>query len=186
LPGDVVFRTATVDDAAMLASMHVASWRETYVGMLPDAMLAALSVDRRTAMWEQILREAAAPGSTIVHLAVIDGKLAGFGSCGGQRNENLKLKGFNGEIGAIYVLQAFQRRGLGSRLLRTMASDLVSRTFTAASLWVLKDNAVARRFYERYGGRVIGEREDRRGDIVLAELAYGWAELEQLSQTEIL
>jgi hypothetical protein len=44
---DVVIRTASVDDAPMLASMHVASRRETYVGILPDARLAALSVESR-------------------------------------------------------------------------------------------------------------------------------------------
>jgi ribosomal protein S18 acetylase RimI-like enzyme len=181
--GDVEFRIAGVDDAQMLASVHVTSWRETYAGILPDAMLAALSVERRAAMWDQTLREPASPGSTVVHLAELNGEFVGFGSCGAQRTENLKAKGFGGEIGAIYVLQSFQRRGIGARLLRTMASDLLSRTFTAAGLWVLKDNPVARRFYERNGGQVICEREDVRSNTVLIEFAYGWADLTQLSCT---
>jgi ribosomal protein S18 acetylase RimI-like enzyme len=179
---DVVIRTASVDDAPMLASMHVASWRETYVGILPDAMLAALSVESRATMWDQVMRQPASPGSTVVHLAELDRKLVGFGSCGTQRTENLKAKGFGGEISAIYVLRTFQRKGIGARLLRTMASDLVDRALTAASLWVLKDNPVARRFYERNGAQVIDEREDVRNDAVLVELAYGWADLTQLNQ----
>jgi hypothetical protein len=33
-------RIATPDDAPALGSMHVASWRETYSGVLPDKMLS--------------------------------------------------------------------------------------------------------------------------------------------------
>lgn len=179
---DVVIRTANVDDVPVLASMHVASWRETYTGILPDAMLAALSIESRASMWDQVMRQPVSPGSTVVHLAEIDKKLAGFGSCGAQRTASLKAKGFGGEISAIYVLRAFQRDGIGARLLRTMASDLLSRTLTAASLWVLRDNSVARRFYERNGAQLIDEREDVRNDAALVELAYGWADLTQLNQ----
>jgi len=175
-------RTAGVDDALLLASTHVASWRETYAGILPDAMLAALSVEGRAAMWGQVMRQPASSASTVVYLAELDGKLVGFGSCGPQRTENLKAKGFGGEIGAIYVLRAFQRKGIGALLLRTMASDLMNRALAAASLWVLRDNPVARRFYERNGAQVVGEREDVRNHAVLVELAYGWTDLTQLSR----
>jgi hypothetical protein len=36
-------RIATPDDAHDLAVMHIASWHETYLGLLPDKVLAALS-----------------------------------------------------------------------------------------------------------------------------------------------
>jgi ribosomal protein S18 acetylase RimI-like enzyme len=64
--------------------------------------------------------------------------VVGFGCCGSQRSETLKETGYAGEIGAIYVLRAFQRRGLGGRLMSIMASDLMSRSRSTASLWVLK------------------------------------------------
>jgi len=56
------------------------------------------------------------------------------------------------------------------------------RGFGAASLWVLRDNARARRFYERLGARVLAEREDVRKDAVLVELAYGWMHLTELAR----
>jgi hypothetical protein len=43
-------RMATFDDAPALANMHVASWRETYASILPAAMLASLSVQKRQAI----------------------------------------------------------------------------------------------------------------------------------------
>jgi ribosomal protein S18 acetylase RimI-like enzyme len=160
--------------------MHVASWKETYAGILPDAMLSALSVEGRTEMWDRILREPEKADSTVVHLVEHQRQVVGFGSCGLQRSKTLRDKGYDGEIGAIYVLRAFQRQGVGARLMSTMALDLASRGFNAASLWVLQGNAVARAFYERIGGGVVDEREDVRGGVTLVEVAYGWASLETL------
>jgi len=162
--------------------MHVASWLETYPGLLPDSMLTSLSVDKRQAMWQQVIGDAPTPGSPKVYIAEIDGKVVGFGSCCNQRTQTLREAGYDGEISAIYVLKAFQRRTLGRRLLGAMAADLSGRGLSAVSLWVLRDNAPARRFYERYGAKVVAEREEPRPDGVLLEVAYGWMDLSELTR----
>ncbi len=175
-------RLGTLNDAQGLACMHVTSWRETYAGLLPDKMLSSLSVEARAATWVQIMQEASTARSTVIYLAEHDETIIGFGSCGAQRTENLKDKGFDGEVSGIYVLREFQKRGIGARLFRAMSLDLTQRGFNAAALWVLRDNLRARRFYEHYGGKVIAEREDVRGGAVLIELAYGWADLKTLDR----
>jgi ribosomal protein S18 acetylase RimI-like enzyme len=175
-------RVATLDDAHGLGNMHVASWREAYAGILPDKMLSSLSVEGRVAMWDQILRQPTTSGSTVVYLAEREGSIIGLGSCGAQRTEDLKAKGYDGEFTSIYVLRAFQGQGIGARLLRKMSLDLIGRGISAAALWVLRENLRARRFYEYHSGQVIAEREDDRGDIVLVELAYGWSDLKELNQ----
>jgi ribosomal protein S18 acetylase RimI-like enzyme len=131
-------------------------------------------------MWDQILRQPTTSSSTVVYLAERDGSIIGFGSCGAQRTENLKVKGYDGEFSAIYVLSAFQGQGIGARLLAKMSLDLLGRGLRGAALWVLRDNSRARRFYEYHGGQIIAEREDVRDDIVLLELAYGWLDLKDL------
>jgi ribosomal protein S18 acetylase RimI-like enzyme len=175
-------RLAAPDDARSLAAMHIASWRETYTGILPDKMLSSLSEEKRAAAWLNIMREPPTKLSTAIYLAEHEATIIGFASCGGQRTENLRTKGYESEIGAIYVLREFQKRKIGTRLLSTMCLDLIGRGFTATSLWVLRDNLRARRFYERYAGRVIAEREEVRDDAVLVELAYGWPDLEDLAR----
>jgi ribosomal protein S18 acetylase RimI-like enzyme len=160
--------------------MHVASWLETYPGLLPPSMLTSLSVDKRLAMWKQVIGATPTPGSAKVYLAQINKEIVGFGSCVSQRTQTLKDSGYDGEISAIYVLRAFQRRALGRRLLHAMASDLSARGFAAVSLWVLRDNAPARHFYERYGAQVVAEREESRPDGALSEVAYGWMKLAEL------
>jgi hypothetical protein len=86
-------RIATPDDAPALAEMHVASWRETYLGLLPEKMLASLSVESRAAAWAKIMQEPATQRSTMVYIADYDGAIVGLGSCGSQRTESLKEKG---------------------------------------------------------------------------------------------
>jgi ribosomal protein S18 acetylase RimI-like enzyme len=175
-------REATPDDAHALGSMHVASWRETYAGILPETMLSSLSVDARAAAWAKIMQEPATAGSTVVYLAEYRGTIVGFGSCGAQRTDSLRVKGYDGEVSAIYVLREFQKRKIGTHLVRAMSSDLIRRGFNAAALWVLRDNLRATRFYERYAGQVIAEREDVRDGVVLVELAYGWPDLKELER----
>lgn len=40
-----------MNDAAGIATVHVAAWRETYRGMVADEVLSRLSVQRRTEQW---------------------------------------------------------------------------------------------------------------------------------------
>ena len=173
---------ATPDDAQALAAMHVASWHETYSGLLPDKILAALSVQSQAAAWSKIPLEPATANSSVVYLAEHQETIIGFGSCGAQRTESLKDNGYDGEVSGIYVLREFQKRKIGTHLFRTMSTDLISRGFKAAALWVLRENLRARRFYEHHAGKVIAEREDIRDSTVLTELAYGWPDLEELDR----
>ena len=179
-------RIATPDDAPALAAMHVASWHETYTGLLPDKILSALSVESRAAAWAKIIQDPGTePGTerpTVVHLAEHQGTIIGFGACSAQRTESLKAKGYDGEVSAIYVLREFQKRGIGTRLLRAMSVELMRRGFSAAALWVLRDNLRARHFYEHFGAKVIAEREDARDGTILIELAYGWQNLKMLDR----
>ena len=68
---DRQIRRATVADAPRIAQMHVESWLETYTGIVPQEILAALSVPRRTLAWESILRDPAGHDDSVVYLIVL-------------------------------------------------------------------------------------------------------------------
>ena len=174
------FREAKPGDAAALGLLHVASWRETYAGLLPGELLDGLSAEARSAMWSAILDDPAKYGGAAVFVAESEGAILGFGACGDQRDEALRERGFDGEIGAIYVLRSHQRSGVGSALMRLMAQNLVVRGRTAAILWVLRENVSARAFYERLGGAPAGERADEQWGARVTETAYAWSDLSRL------
>jgi ribosomal protein S18 acetylase RimI-like enzyme len=174
-------RVASLSDAIKIAEMHVASWHETYRGLIPDEMLKSLSVERRAELWQRILADPSKTNDTMVTIAELDCVLVGFGACGAQRNASLVADGYEGEIGAIYVLREYQNRGIGKALFRAMAQELLRRGYHGVALWVLGDNVRARGFYEWCKGRVVASREDVRGEATLIEVAYAWPDIESLN-----
>ncbi|MGX1100757.1 N-acetyltransferase family protein [Amorphus sp. MBR-141] len=177
----IAIRAATIEDAAEIGRIHVAAWRETYAGLLPPTVLDAQSETRRAQLWEKVMRAPGRHGTTGIFVAETDHGIAGFGSCGQQRAAALKSKGHDGEISTLYVLRAFQRRRIGSDLMRTMAGALLDDGIRAMSLWVLRENEGARHFYKRLGGTLAGVREETLGQTVLSEVAYHWNALDGLA-----
>jgi hypothetical protein len=47
-------RPATPADAAAVAYVHVQAWRETYRGIMPDAVLEGPSVEERARAWRAV------------------------------------------------------------------------------------------------------------------------------------
>jgi ribosomal protein S18 acetylase RimI-like enzyme len=170
---DYSIRRAALADAAALAQVHDATWRETYVGLMSEEMLDALTADARTEAWERILSGRSSYLAT-TYVADRSGELVAFGSCGEQRDAAFREEGYGGEIAAVYVLKTDQRRGLGTRLMQTMMTDLRERGLTSFTLWMPRENIPARSLYEALGGRLIGRRTLNREQGALAEVAYGW------------
>ncbi|MBN9531030.1 MAG: GNAT family N-acetyltransferase [Alphaproteobacteria bacterium] len=169
-------RPAAVADAGALAAVHVAAWRETYRGLLPDAVLNNLSPERRAIEWADRLGR----GDTEMVLVAEDeaGAIVGFGACGPQRPHGLP---YGGEFYALHILRQAQRRGFGRRLMRAMSARLAEVGHGTATLWVIRENLAARQFYATLGGRRIAdaaaERVESRTGYRLNQVAYAWNKL---------
>jgi ribosomal protein S18 acetylase RimI-like enzyme len=166
-------RRAAPDDAAALAHVHETTWRETYIGLMSEQMLDALTADARTEAWRRILCGQTDYLAT-TYVADRAGTLVAFGSCGEQRHPDFAAAGYKGEFAAVYVLATDQRRALGTRLMTAMMDDLKGRRLTGYTLWVPRNNIPARSLYQKLGGALIGEREDVLAQGTLVEVAYGW------------
>jgi ribosomal protein S18 acetylase RimI-like enzyme len=171
---DYVIRRATLADAAALAQVHEATWRETYIGLMSEQMLDALTADARTEAWRRILAGETGYLAT-TYVADRAGELVAFASCGEQRHPEFVAAGFKGEFAAVYVLKTDQRRGLGTRLMKAMMTDLGERGLAPYTLWVPRENIPARSLYEQLGATLIGQRTDARPQGTLVEVAYGWS-----------
>ena len=112
-------------------------------------------------LWQAILA-GKTDGRSWEYLAEFDGNVVGFGSCGPQRDPDLKRKAFTGEVFGLYVLKSAHRRGVGTSLMAAMADQLFQAGYGAYSLWVLNGNRPARECYERLGGAVVGEKTEAR------------------------
>ena len=173
-PGEAAVRLAEVEDSFDIARVHVTAWRETYKGVVPDTLLAALSLRQRQSLWLRILNEPRGPSAVEVHVVATRSGIGGFTSSGPQRDDRLRDRGYDGEISALYLLRSAQGRGFGRKLFEIAARALRARNHDCFSLWVLKDNLQAREFYGHLGGILVAERQEVRAECVLQEVAYGW------------
>ena len=96
--------------------------------------------------------------------------------------EQVGLRDYSGEFHALYVLKVGQGQGLGTRLMTTMAAALTVRGMTAATVWALRDNWKARRFYEKMGGKLVSDRPLTFDGTQVMEVAYGWGDITPLAR----
>jgi GNAT superfamily N-acetyltransferase len=166
-------RPARPGDAAALARIYVAAWRDAYAGILPDAMLVGMSDVRHAAAWQHELAARDRHSETLV--AEDDDGVVGLVTVGpARRVSRAQLEG--GEIYRLYVAPERQGEGAGKMLLMASFDWLIARDVDAVIVWVLAENP-SRFFYEAMGGTRLGEKADHVGGAKVREVAYGWTDL---------
>jgi GNAT superfamily N-acetyltransferase len=139
-------RLGTPADAEAIAVVHVDSWRAAYRGIVPDAILDGLSLERRAAGWRGTMDRA---GDERVWVVERGGRVIGFAATGPARDDDVAAG--TGEVAAIYLDPAAWSTGVGRQVFAAAVDDLRRRRFGRLVLWVLTANSRARRFYEAAG-----------------------------------
>lgn len=168
------------EDAEPIAAVHIRAWQAGYAGIMPEEVLARLNV----AAWAQRRRDVGTadpehPFTTLI--AEHDEEVRGFVTFGPYRvdQDSDDLDHRYAEILSLYVDPAHWDTGVGRRLLDAALAGLAGRDWTELRLWVLAENARARRFFERAGLVTDGERSTYelqrtggRSPLGLVELRY--------------
>ncbi|MQA10577.1 MAG: GNAT family N-acetyltransferase [Pseudonocardiaceae bacterium] len=145
----VELRDATPADAHAIADVLVRSWRAAYRGLLPDDVLAGLSIRDREQFWSDVLT--ARPPHTRTVVATIASAIVGFAATGPPLVPADRADPTLGDLYALYLAPDVWRHGIGTQLHATALDGLRSCGFTHAGLWVLDTNEPAQRFYHRHG-----------------------------------
>ncbi|MDE2134720.1 MAG: GNAT family N-acetyltransferase [Alphaproteobacteria bacterium] len=164
-------RMARQEDAAEVARVYIESWHDTYPGVLPTALLRAMTPKGQTARWQASIR---AQGREAVLVAESSRYgIVGMTSLGPARDDGL---GFDGEIYTLYIDPAFYGRGAGRALLKGAFTTLRKNGMSSCLIWAHARNN-ARFFYEAMGGRLIAERTAKLMGETVPETAFGWKTL---------
>lgn len=131
-------RPANRRDLADIASIHSASWREAYSGILPADYLAGRVQQDLQTHWEQ---QEILPQDIVLVADTADG-LAGFVAVWCRPGPF---------IDNLHVSRTVRSQGIGTALMRAAVEQLMALGHSTAYLWVFESNVAAIRFYERLG-----------------------------------
>ena len=143
---EFTIKPASLRDAKAVAELHVAAWRHAYADLLAPEDLAALSVDKRLAVWREAI-EYAEPQVLLATAA--DGKLAGFVAF--DRSRDPKTKPTTGELYALYVAPDRLGQGAGLALWDAARDACEDEGFTEVTAWVYARNDRALTFFDAAG-----------------------------------
>lgn len=170
----MLIREANESDAAGIAKVQVDTWQSTYRGIVPDDYLSSLTYENKEDYWEKFI--AAKKNQSVLIAETQEKQIVGFAAAG--QNVDVE-KHFTGELHTLYLLENWQRRGIGKLLLRAAVQSLLRRQLTSMIVWVLGDNPF-RAFYESLGGEYVSKRYIVIGGASLLDIAYGWRDLQLL------
>ena len=154
--GGVTVRTARTEDAEALATTHVRAWQVGYRGMMPQDYLDGIDLDERVAQWRGWVADGRFVRTRLA-VAEVAGQVAGFAIHGAERVPDgaaapaAPAAPGTGQLHALNVHPDHWGAGVGSALIVHVHTALAQAGHQEAVLWVLPQNARARRFYARHG-----------------------------------
>ncbi|MFF2480368.1 GNAT family N-acetyltransferase [Paenibacillus sp. NPDC058071] len=139
----VEIRWAELKDCHDLSIVHWKSYRAAYRGILPDKFLNEKKPEDRA----NHFRNACLTGATQIALITKDNNMIGYIEIGKSADEDLAAS--FAELFAIYFVQEHSGKGYGKQLTDWVLRHVAGLGYRHASLWVLKENANAIKFYEK-------------------------------------
>jgi RimJ/RimL family protein N-acetyltransferase len=134
-------RKATIADIPDISRIHALTWKTAYEGLVSQQYLDELKEEN----WIGIFTDSISKHLFTVQVIFDGERPAGCISYGKSRENELPDWG---EIVSLYLLPQYWGKGYAKLLLDPAMADL-SRAFRNVSIWVLKENMRARRFYEK-------------------------------------
>jgi tRNA(Arg) A34 adenosine deaminase TadA/ribosomal protein S18 acetylase RimI-like enzyme len=164
----IEYRRAKLTDIKGIAHVHVKTWQHIYQDEIPANILKKIDVEKRMQEWKGWL----SARKSVTYLALVNNIIVGFISWGKSRD--IEASKQEAEIYAIYIDPDFWGQGIGRDLMSLALSDIEHENYQSVSLWVLKSNKRAQKFYNKQKF-IKKHREKKKGcveGLSLAEIQY--------------
>ena len=150
----IEIRKAEIKDAIDIAKIQTKTWLTTYKGIIPDDVLK-----ERTMFNDSKINRFKDHINSNQHFLVasVDDKVVGYIWYGKSTLQELKELG---EIHAFYILNEYQKMGIGRKLFNAAVNGLINDGYNKMDLTVAVGNDNALNFYIKMGGRIDHNRFD--------------------------
>jgi GNAT superfamily N-acetyltransferase len=174
---NMIIRSAQPSDSTQLARIYVDTWRATYANLLPQGYLKQMRYDRTALAMHRALLDPR------IDFLIAEEKNTAVGYiCGGVERTQDPI--YSAEIYELYTLPAFQRKGVGSRLLAGLTGKFYQHQLYSMKVWVLAGNPY-RRFYERCCGIFLNSKSILFAGRRLKADAFGWIDITMATENLI-
>src|SRR5690625_614087 len=128
-------RKAVYADAERISDIHVQTWKNTYTDLLEEQDLTNMTFENRKTLWETVLSMKESQQNTFV--IENEHNIVGFISGGPERTDRFD---YDSEIYTIYIIDEYQKKGLGAQLLKVFSEEMQAIGYRSILVWVLTQN----------------------------------------------
>lgn len=151
---NITYRKATSEDCHSIALLKGEVWNTTYRGIYPDDLLDNYDIEKNELTFLRII----ANQNNSLYVGTVNDKIIGFMSSGEPYKP---FQQYKQEMGLLYILKEYQRRGIGRKLFSIAKEDIKNKGYNEFFVSVNKYNANAINFYIAMGGTVISVDQDK-------------------------
>lgn len=147
---NVIFRKARAEDVRQMVTVNLETWQSTYGKFMSTELLNRRTQDRL--IMEKNYIELIKKYNQI-YVVEVGGVVIGYISYG--PSEMVGYENY-GEVYTFYILEEYQGRGFGSKMINMAFEDLRNQGFSDIVITCLWDNIDGINFYKKHGGEIVG------------------------------
>jgi GNAT superfamily N-acetyltransferase len=185
---ELLIRQARVEDCPALGRILVAATQDAFQGFVPDRCLQWLTPEQSAINWARLFgsEQRLSAGKFLFVAGTSSQNVIGFALLG-KRSEDDEhnphsLKAFPWELRTLHVDPAWQRHGIGHRLVSRVADQVWQEGARSLLVRVLVENP-NRGFYEYLGALPLGSQPYDWEGYQTEEMLYGWDAISRLRPT---
>ena len=161
---EYIIRLATEKDCVELSRLKQHVWNETYRGIYSDEKIDNYDFEKNREKFLNIINN---PNITL-YVVDVNGKLVGYMDCGVPYRP---YKDYQQEIGLLYLLKEYQRKGIGKELFNIATNKIKESGYNEFFICCNKYNINAQEFYKKMGG-IIDEIDDENIDKSIPQVKF--------------
>ena len=163
---NINIRDIKKEDIPQVVDIQISGWRTAYKGIIDDEYLENMNYEERIKMRQKDYKE------TGFIVAEHDNEVVGFCRYTDNMEKTPETPEVDCELRALYVKPELKHNGIGKKMFQYAVNEFKNIGKTKMVLWCLKDNVLARKFYEKMGGIIIKERLIHIGNRDYEEVAF--------------
>ena len=163
---NINIRDIKKEDIPQVVDIQISGWRTAYKGIIDDEYLENMNYEERIKMRQKDYKEIG------FIVAEHDNEVVGFCRYTDNMEKTPETPEVDCELRALYVKPELKHNGIGKKMFQYAVNEFKNIGKTKMVLWCLKDNVLARKFYEKMGGIIIKERLIHIGNRDYEEVAF--------------